>query len=155
MPDVGGRYLAPLSNVGEAAPISSFWDPSGLNYRTCISNFPSTWLGNLQWHFWQTNHGAHTNLGTQLRSRTRQTNLTRSLVPSVSQATNFVAYARRSVYAYVLMRTSLNHALGGHRRFHFISPPPHPIPITCVFGMKKSLNCPPLTDNNILLGPVH
>ena len=35
------------------------------NYRKSVSNVPSSWLANRQWHFKQANHSAYSNPGTQ------------------------------------------------------------------------------------------
>ena len=58
------RYLIPVSKVCEAAPISLFWLPSGLNELPEMRvDFP--WLANLQSLFFKlANHGAYLNSGT-------------------------------------------------------------------------------------------
>ena len=44
--------LTLVSNVCEGAPRSLVGPPTdATNYRKCVSNFPSTWLANRQWPF--------------------------------------------------------------------------------------------------------
>ena len=64
------------------------------NYRKCVSNFLSSWLANQQWDFWQANHEAYSNPGTQVEAqegfrRAFADGLNQSLVPSVTQASRF------------------------------------------------------------------
>ena len=86
------RNSTPVSNIGEAVPISLFWASNGLNYRKYVSNFPSTWLADRQWPYQQANHSAYSNPGTQVGTQNKdfgavsQTDLTRSSFPSVVQA---------------------------------------------------------------------
>ena len=60
------RILTSVSNVCEEALMSLFWAPKDLTYyRKSVSNLLSSCLANRHWH------GAYSNLGTQVRPRTR------------------------------------------------------------------------------------
>ena len=62
-----GPYIISVSNVCEAALISSFLALNRLNeLPECISDFLSSWLVNRQCLFQQANHGAYSNPGTQM-----------------------------------------------------------------------------------------
>ena len=70
--------LPPLMFTGKYCLLAIYclwWPCDGLhvamNYWKCISNFVSSWLANWQCHFKQANHGAYSNLGTQVGSITR------------------------------------------------------------------------------------
>ena len=60
------RYLIPVSKVCEAAPISLFWLPSGLNELPEMRvEFPFNLVGKFRIAFFkQANHGAYLNSGT-------------------------------------------------------------------------------------------
>ena len=66
------------------------------NYKKSVSNFFNLdSLANGQWHFKQANHGAYSNPGTQVGALNKdfgdvsQTDLTRNLVLSMAQATQW------------------------------------------------------------------
>ena len=63
----GRRNLTPVSNVFEAAPISLFWAPGGLNKlpEVCFE-FPFNLIGKSTMTFSLANHGAFSNPGTQV-----------------------------------------------------------------------------------------
>ena len=64
--------LTPVSNVCEGAPRSLVGPPrDATNDRKCVSNFPSTWLANRQWHFKQANHDTCSIPGTQLGTQNK------------------------------------------------------------------------------------
>ena len=60
------RYLIPVSKVCEAAPISLFWLPSGLNELPEMRvEFPFNLVGKFTIAFYKlANHGAYLNSGT-------------------------------------------------------------------------------------------
>ena len=82
----------------EAAPMSMLWARNRLNKlpEECFKfSLILIHLANGQWHFKQANHGMFSNLDTQVGALNKdfgdvsQTDLTRNLVPSVAQATQW------------------------------------------------------------------
>ena len=66
------RNYTSVSNVCEAALRSLFWAPNGLKELPEERfDFLSSRLANRQWHFKQANNGAYSNLGTQVRAKTK------------------------------------------------------------------------------------
>ena len=63
------RNISPVTNICEAAPISVFWVPNGVNELPEMrSKFSSDLIGKLTMAFFQANHGAYSNPGREVES---------------------------------------------------------------------------------------
>lgn len=86
--------------------VSFFCAPAdSTNYRTYVSNYPSTWLANQTMAFLTANHGAYSNLHTQLGARTGISALARRLSSSCFAENGIVVNNFKNVRALLKITT--------------------------------------------------